>query len=860
MSEPAETRDFFISFTGADRDWAAWIAWTIEEAGYSVWFQDWDFKGNFVLEMDRAHTHSRRTIAVLSPAYLESRFAAPEWAARFAEDATSEQDLLVPVRVADFRPTGLLAQIVYVDFVGLEAATAKARLVQRLSGLRRKPGEPPLFPGAAVHRAVKDQPAFPAALATHNLPPRNPDFVGRAAALEAIATALAAPVDQPLVVTQAITGLGGVGKTQTALAFAHAQLSRQRLVWWLDAEAPAKLAADYASMAGPLGIAEIADQGKLNAEIKQKLQASDGWLLIFDNAEDRAVVRPYLPTSGGGRILLTSRRTDWQGLARTLPLDVMSEPDALRLLSGTDDPEGALSTDDLAAAKALADDLGYLPLALAQARAFMAERGHGFAAYRELFAERLIEVMARGADGLDPTIDASADAEGRKRQRAVAATWDISIEAAETKAPGARALLELLACFAPDPLPRAILDADPEALPEALRDTLARSDALAALAGLSLVEAEPAGITTHRLVQAISRESLKRRDPDAARARAASGVVLLLAAMPGHKPFDHRSWAHHKRLLPHHLAATVHAEALDAALPRVATLLNQTALYLEARASHAEAEPIYQRAIAIGERTLGPDHPDLAKRLNNLANVCSTTGRLAEAEPLYRRAIAIGEKTLGLEHPNLATWLNNLANLYQATGRLAEAEPLFECALDIREKAVGPEHPDVATSLNNLAALYRDTGRLAEAEQLYGRAIAIGEKTIGPDHPDFAKILNNVALLYAVTDRLAAAEPLYERAIAILDKAVGPDHPDLATPLNNLAGLYQAIGRKAEAEQLLQRAIAIAEAALPADHPHLAVMLDHYAGLLDSLDRPDEAAALRTRAQAIRDARAAAGR
>lgn len=902
MIQPDETRDFFISFTSTDRDWAAWIAWTIEEAGYSVWFQDWDFKGNFVLEMDRAHTQARRTIAVLSPDYLRSRFAAPEWAARFAEDATSEHDLLVPVRVADFQPKGLLAPIVYVDLVGVDKETASKRLLQRLSGVRQKPDQEPLFPGMPVHKEVSHEPLFPG-LATHNLPPRNPDFVGREAELQRLIEALSGPDDQPLVLTQAITGLGGVGKTQTALAFAHSQLASCRLVWWLNAEEPATLAADYATLARPLGLPEQADQAELNARIRDTLQASDGWLLVFDNAEDRAILRPYLPTSGQGRILITSRRTDWQGIARTLPLDVMSETDALRLLTGVESPETTLPPSDLAEAKALADDLGFLPLALAQARAFMTERGYGFADYRKLFAERLIEVMARGADGLDPTIDASADAEGRQRQRAVAATWDISIEAAEAKAPGARTLLELLACFAPEPLPRAVLDAVPEALPEALRDTLARSDALAALTGFSLTQAEPAGISTHRLVQAITRGSLKRANPDAARTQAASALAVLLAAQPPHKPWDYRSWEHQARVLVHHLAATTHAEALDTGLPAVAALLNDTALYLKARASYAEAEPLFERAMALIEKGLSPDHPDLAAALNNnLADLYYTTGRHAEAEPLALCAIAITEKALGRDHPNIAQWLNNLANLYRATGRYAEAEPLFERAIAIGEKTLGPDHTDVATWLNNFALLYQNTGRLAEAEPLYERAIAIdenalgpdnprlatwlnnlaslyqatgrhaeaeplylraigiGEKALGPDHPELAPFFNNLASLYKATGRHAEAEPLHLRDIAITEKALGPDHPDLSPSLNNLALLYYNTGRFAEAEPIYQRAIRIIEASLPTDHPGRAVTLDNYAGLLDALDRPDEAAELRTRAQAIRDARAAAGR
>jgi TIR domain len=123
-------RDFFVSFNRADRAWATWIAWVLEEADYRVFFQDWDFKGNFVLEMDRAHTQSQRTLAVLSPDYLTSHFTAPEWAARFAQDATSEHDLLIPVRVRPCNLEGLLAQIIYVDLVDCTEGEALVRCFQ----------------------------------------------------------------------------------------------------------------------------------------------------------------------------------------------------------------------------------------------------------------------------------------------------------------------------------------------------------------------------------------------------------------------------------------------------------------------------------------------------------------------------------------------------------------------------------------------------------------------------------------------------------------------------------------------------------------------------------------------------------
>jgi hypothetical protein len=175
-------RDFFVSFNKADRDWATWIAWTLEGAGYSVFFQDWDFKGNFVLEMDKAHKLSRRTIAVLSPDYLTSRFAAPEWTARFAQDATNQHDLLIPVRVRPCELEGLLAQIVDVDLAGDGEAVAREKLLRRVETIRLKPVEPPLFPGAAGHEAVLERPAFPATAPTGNnvsAKERRPPSAGR---------------------------------------------------------------------------------------------------------------------------------------------------------------------------------------------------------------------------------------------------------------------------------------------------------------------------------------------------------------------------------------------------------------------------------------------------------------------------------------------------------------------------------------------------------------------------------------------------------------------------------------------------------------------------------------------------------
>ena len=248
-------------------------------------------------------------------------------------------------------------------------------------------------------------------------------------------------------------------------------------------------------------------------------------------------------------------------------------------------------------------------------------------------------------------------------------------------------------------------------------------------------------------------------------------------------------------------------------------VLNDLGVSLMQAGDYACAEPLYRRALAIAEKALGPDHPDVATDLNNLAELLQAKGEYAGAEPLYRRALAIREKALGPDHPNVATSLNNLALLLQAKGDYGAAEPLYRRALAIREKALGPDHPDVATSLNNLALLLQAKGDYGAAKPLYRLALAIDEKALGPDHPDVATDLNNLALLLKTKGDQAGAEPLYRRALAINEKALGPDHPDLATSLNNLAALLWAKGDYEGAGPLLQRALAIDEKALGPDHP-----------------------------------------
>ena len=163
----------------------------------------------------------------------------------------------------------------------------------------------------------------------------------------------------------------------------------------------------------------------------------------------------------------------------------------------------------------------------------------------------------------------------------------------------------------------------------------------------------------------------------------------------------------------------------------LASSLDNLAQLYQGQRKYEEAEPLFQRALAIREGAFAADHPEVAKALNNLAVLYFIRRKYAEAEPLYQRLLAINEGILGPEHPDLATSIHNFGNLYRLQGKYGEAEPLFQRALAIREKVLGPQHPLVATTLNSSGALYNLRGDTSSAVEFFNRALAVEEYNIG---------------------------------------------------------------------------------------------------------------------------------
>jgi len=208
-----------------------------------------------------------------------------------------------------------------------------------------------------------------------------------------------------------------------------------------------------------------------------------------------------------------------------------------------------------------------------------------------------------------------------------------------------------------------------------------------------------------------------------------------------------------------------------------------------------KAKPLYERTLAIRERILDKEHPDVAESLNNLAGLHQTQGNYEQAKPLHERALVIREKILGQEHPKVAESLNNLAVLHYTQGNYEQAKPLFERALAIDEKMLGKEHPNVAIRLNNLAALHESQGNYEQAKPLYERALAIDEKMLGKEHPNVAGDLNNLASLHQAQGNYEQAKPLYERSLMIIKKFFDDDHPTVRKFTNNYKDLLSKMAK-----------------------------------------------------------------
>jgi tetratricopeptide (TPR) repeat protein len=707
---------------------------------------------------------------------------------------------------------------------------------------------------AGIRRTIEDLTLLAASVAQSDFPtiwnvpfPQNPFFSGREELLTQLHTQL--QQGRTAALSQAISGLGGVGKTQLAVEYAYRYYRDYQVVLWAHAESTETLTSSYTEIATllKLPVKDSQEQAVIIQAVKAWLQNHQDWLLILDNADELDMLAAFLPSRPGGHVILTTRAAATGRFARRLLVETF--PQALGVvfllrragLIALDAEASQASTEDQALAERITEEVGGLPLALDQVGAYLETTGAGLEAYWQRYQQHRSELLK---DYRGVAID---------HPEPVATTWSLSFQRVEERNPAAADLLRLLAYLSPDTIGEDMLMQGADTLPSALAVVVADGylldRAIEVLRAYSLIARDipTKTLAVHRLVQTVVRDSLPA---ETQKHWMLHVVALVNQAFP---QVEFPNWPQCERCLPHALLCAQWVKQGQIETPAAMRLLDQLGYYLTIRGHYREAEPPLQQALSLREQQLGPEHIDTATSLYHLALLYEKQGKYTEAEPLYLRALPIYEQKLGPEHPDTATCLDDLALLYHEQGKYTDAEPLLQRALAIREQKLGPEHPDTATGLSGLADLYDKWGRYAQAESLVLRALSIRERYLGPEHPRTANSLHKLSVLYRIQGKYAQAEPLALRALAIREQQLGPDHPDIGNSLSNLVIIYTDQGKYTQAESLALRELALREQQLGSEHPATAFSLDNLAFLYIKLKKYTEAEPLALRGLAIRE-------
>src|SRR5579859_3093429 len=706
---------------------------------------------------------------------------------------------------------------------------------------------------AGIRRAIENLSTLAASLARTDFPtiwnvpfPRNLFFIGREDLLTQLHTQL--QHGQTAALSQAISGPGGVGKTQLAAEYAYRYHQDYQAVLWAHAESTEVLTTSYTEIATLLNlpVKDSQEQATIIQAVKAWLQNHRDWLLILDNADELDILPAFLPPRLGGHVIITTRAIALGRFARLLLVETFSQEQGILFLlrrAGLIALDADISQalpEDQALAQQITQEVGGLPLALDQIGAYLETTGSSLAAYWQQYQRHRLDLLK---DYRGMLVD----------HPPVATTWSLSFARVEERNPAAADLLRLCAFLAPDVIFEDLLIQGADTLPPTLAAVVADSylldRAIETLRAYSLItrDTQAKALAMHRLIQTVVRDSLPA---EVQKQWILHAVALVNQAFPDVE-FTH--WPQCERCLPHALLCAQWIKQEHLITPAGMRLLDLLGYYLSVRGHYSEAEPFLQQALALREQQLGLEHLDTATSLYHLAFLYRLTGKYTEAEPVFLRALSIREQQLGPEHPDTATCLHDLALLYQEQGKYTEAEPLYQRALAIQEQQLGPEHPDTAIILNDLARLYEKWGRYPQAEAMILRSLSIHERRLGPEHPDTAHSLHNLALLYRRQGKYTQAEPLALRSLAIREQQLGPEHPDTASSLSNLVRLYASQGKYAQAEPLALRELAIREQQLEPEHPYIAFSLANLVLLYTKLKKYSEAEPLALRGLAIRE-------
>lgn len=703
-----------------------------------------------------------------------------------------------------------------------------------------------------------------------NLPYRCDEyFTGRDQELECLHMQLHQRTAADIGQIQAISGLGGIGKTALAVEYAYRYHDDYSWRLFARADSTEALTSSYIKIAALLDLPQkdTQEQGVIVQAVKIWLKTQQRYLLILDNADELKLLDQFVPSDARGHFLITTRAADPStlklGMVNSLPLKEFSEEQGIDFILRRAD----LSyMDHHEQTRQLVRELGGLPLALDCAGAYLRKTKCGLDNY-------LTEYQRYGSLLLDERSDNGSS--GR-----IMTTWTISFKRATRNKPNTANLFYLCAFLAPDAIPEVILIKGAKALGPVfapITDVQWFNRAISDLRAYSLIERHRGILTMHRVVQDVLRRSLS---PEEQLQWKQHAVQIVNATLPG---LEHTYWADCEKWLSHAFICAQWILDEKKSFLIAPPLLSWAGSYLRERARYNEAERFLQQSHALNEPTHKTASLAETTDLSNLAFLSWCKGAYQEAETWLLRALAIYKGRLSyeslssderLQHmtclQNLAciyqtqgkyeegeAWFlqareqadgaivqSNLAELYRRLGRYDEADLLLKQALCIHEQQ--REHEDLlhtAYIFHKQALLSFDQGKYSEAESLFARTRAVYEKCLGPEHPHTAQILHGLAEVYRIQSKYDEAEKFFQQVLDILEKKLGREHSTIASVLNGLALLYleqgkeqgkyiyvkqercMKLGKYGKAGELFQRALDIRVRKLGQEHPDTALIL-----------------------------------
>ncbi|KAL4943463.1 hypothetical protein BDV06DRAFT_221210 [Aspergillus oleicola] len=689
-----------------------------------------------------------------------------------------------------------------------------------------------------------------------NIPfPKNEGFVGRGGQLSQLEELLFSPGRQRKV---AITGLGGVGKTQVALEFAYrTQQSRPGCsIYWISATNLETLERTYFHIAQQLRLPGLEEEG---ADVKKLLKdylcgsSAGQWLLIFDNADDidmwfgksKGNTEPCrlsdcIPWSRTGSVLFTTR---FKKVASKLAMqDVIRVPEmdevkALELLSERLVDKSLLQDRDQAAL--LLKQLVYLPLAIVQAASYINENCLGtLSDYLSLLLANEEEVINLLSE------EFKDDWRPHDTTNPVAATWLISFERVQRTNPLATDILSFMACIEPTEIPESLLP------PAASRKAWVES--IGILEGYAFVTRRPTkSFDLHRLVHLATRNWL--RENKTLFEWTLTTLTRLEEIFPNDDHTNRDMW---KTYLPHALGLLVKDEVQGIRhryelLYKVSICLladgraTEAVKYLEEHydwhkrefdeehpsrlASQHELAGAYQangqikQAVELLEhvvtvkRTLAEEHPSRLASQHELARVYRANGQIKQAVELLEHVVTVRERTLAEEHPDRLASQHVLAGAYQANGQIKQAVELLEHVVTVK-RTLAEEHPDRLASQHALAMAYQDNGQVKQAVELLEYVVTV-ERTLAEEHPSRLASQHELATAYKDNGEIKQAVELLEHVVIVEKRTLAEEHPDRLASQHELARAYQANGQIKQAVELLEHVVTVRERTLAEEHP-----------------------------------------